>query len=118
MNTTKNAVLEVTGIFTGEKITSGRYGNTIFTANHYRIGDPCYWMPEKDYDEFRRAAIAQEPDAYNGINRSWVEIAFRGQRAFFIAQSDGVGLWGCCIDSGWIAAIPAVACDTEKTPRA
>ena len=105
MKVTLAAVRTALGNFVEEQIVCGLYGNVFLTSNGFRVGDPCYWMSNEDYADLRTAALAQEPDAYNGRCREWVKILWRNQPCFFRTQSDGDGDFGCCVDSGWVVAV-------------
>ena len=103
-------ILKTTGKQISNKITSGLYGNTIETERGYLIGDPCYFLNREDYKELIERASIQEPEAYQGINREWVSISFKGYKGWFKTIGDGcyslsADLDPVNVDSGWIVIL-------------
>lgn len=103
---TNKQLIKIIGREILNRIVTGRYGDASLHSKGYVVVDPCYLFGNED-KRFSQAACEQEPDAYNGKVREWVEIEFEGQRAFFKTCSDGLGPFGHCVDSGWVCALPA-----------
>lgn len=105
MNT--DQLLEIIGEEISTVIIAGRYGDASLHTGGYVTCDPCYiggdWR-----SEFSAAARTQQPEAYNGAVREWVEFQFRGATCYFKTCNDGVGPLGHCVDAGWVAAVPWV----------
>lgn len=106
---TTEELIKIIGDKIQTEIIADRYGDASLHANGFVTADPCYIFGSGD-KSFSQAAREQQPEAYNGTVREWVEIEFAGRRAFFITCSDGVGPLGHCVDAGWVAAIPLAVC--------
>lgn len=104
MNTAE--LLAIIGDEIENRILSGNYGDASLHVNGYVVGDPCYSMKDASYQEMSTAARDQQPDAYHGRVREWVEFKWRESRCFFRSCSDGNGPLGHCLDAGWVCAIP------------
>jgi len=113
---TPSEIRSIIGETIENRIVAHRYGDASLHANGYVSGDPCYSLPDDDYKEVSAAAREQQPDAYHGRVREWVEFQWRGKPCYFITCSDGNGPLGHCVDAGWVCCLPAEFVPAFKQP--
>lgn len=98
--------MEMVGAVKEERIVAGKYGNAFFTENGFVIADPCYVLDDGQYSRLLTAKYA------SGITRSamlsaWQPLRFEGETVYVRdTGGDGVGFFGCCVDSGWVIIMP------------